>query len=281
MLHSLAEPRHTDNLASHDPQITFTVDFCLDAILSFAALHMAYIKPHKREMYVQHALQLHERALRKATAILPNVTDENCATLYAFAGLTCFISFAKPRTSKEWGPEISDWLIASRGARTIIDSTKDRIHSTSLSPLFTIGGHRAALRELETSSTVAPLTDFRFITEKVAEPEIVEIYRLAIEEPSKSLSMVSEMTRWGGCETTDVLVWLFRIPTRYFDLVSDRAPESLVILAYFCIVTRELESLWWMEGWSSHLLHVIHSLLDPEYAVWLQWPIEKLGWHPS
>jgi hypothetical protein len=54
-----------------------------------------------------------------------------------------------------------------------------------------------------------------------------------------------------------------------------------VILSYFCILLDSVRSYWWNRGWMEHLLSEIHSLLNQEYRIWMQRPMEETGWIPG
>ncbi len=67
----------------------------------------------------------------------------------------------------------------------------------------------------------------------------------------------------------------------FIEMLDQRSPPALVIFAHFVVLLKYLGSCWWMQGWSTHLLQEIWSLLDQEHRVWIRWPIEEIGWLPS
>lgn len=62
--------------------------------------------------------------------------------------------------------------------------------------------------------------------------------------------------------------------------VQQRKPVALVIFASFCVLLNELEARWWVKGWVFHLMSGIYESLEREFRVWVQSPIEQIGWIP-
>ena len=110
----------------------------------------------------------------------------------------------------------------------------------------------------------------------VTEPHLLHVYMDAIDELHKSFALAYSGA-FEALETTEVFVFLFRVSEEYFRLLQDRTQESLAIFAYFCPITKRLESNWWCKGFSSHLMSEIYVLLDEEHRLWIQWAIEETG----
>lgn len=267
------------------PQIGFSSIYVMRAILALSALHLAYHRPTQKEFYISQALLHHETALRIANSILPDITQENCSGLYLFAALTCLISCAKPRIPGDFllvGERgISDWLILFRGTRLIIDSADGNLKSGPLEPMFRIGARRAQLREIGLNTNHDHLLELqRLIKETVTDQRMLETYETAINEMGKSFATVYSIGSQ-SCETSDVFIWLFLVPDEFLELLSQRQPGALCIFAYYCVVLNQLDSMWWIKGWSTHLISGIYHSLDYEHQHWIQWPIEQIGWIPS
>lgn len=268
------------------PQVGLTSTFAMRAIMAMSALHLAHYKPAHKASYVAIANHHHELALRAVTGTLPNITKDNCEALYVFAALTCLISCAKPRKPGDFllvgNRGISEWLQLFRGTRFIIDHADSVLRAGPLGPMFSIGHRRMQLREAAAIKNEDQLLDLRRLIDQQTNlsQETQNIYVEAINELSKSFAMSSELGPQ-GCESADVFVWVFRISDEYLALLSKRSPEAMVIFAYFCVVLKELEWAWWMQGWSSHLVSGIYHALNHEYRIWIRWPIEQIGFVPT
>jgi hypothetical protein len=71
--------------------------------------------------------------------------------------------------------------------------------------------------------------------------------------------------------------WPVQVTQEYLDLLKDRDPVALILLAHYCILLLPLEGNWYMSGYSKRLLTRIYNQLDEEWRPWLRWPLEEIG----
>lgn len=265
------------------PKFGFSSPFVLHGILSLSALHLAYLKPGQHAQYVAQAEFHHNLALQMVSTTLPLIDEENAAAVYLFSTITSIISCAKPRQPNDFwviGDRDIEWLSLFRGTRWIIASAEDTIKPGALAPIFRNGSRRSFARNARFNVRLTYLDDLRnLLKDHVADVHRLEVYFGAIEDLGKSFATVEEEGP-RNCQTADVFVWLLQISDEYLQLLRQREPEALVIFSYFCVITYELEWMWWMQGLSIHLISGIYYFLDDEYRCWLQWPMEQLGWVP-
>jgi hypothetical protein len=82
----------------------------------------------------------------------------------------------------------------------------------------------------------------------------------------------------GGGEPTDfAFCWAYRIPVRFQDLIRERQPFALVVLAHYAVVLHHLHESWWMGSWGTRILNEIVDYLDPEWRELISWPIDATG----
>ena len=266
------------------PQYGFASSFVIRAVLAISALHLAYVKPERKDLYISHALHHHDIALRAVTSILPDMTRDNCCALYLFSVMTCIISCAKPHRQGDFlligEGGISEWLTIFRGARTIIEHASDTVRAGPLAPMFTSGERKLRLREERFTGAQNYMLELRQNIEGAVRDSVtLQIYLDSLEEMSKSFGMVLDGDAQ-SCESADVFIWLFLVSDDYLRLLNERTPESLVILGYFCVILKQLEWTWWIQGRSTYLIAGIYWLLDEEHRLWIQWPMEQIGWVP-
>ncbi|KAL4972872.1 hypothetical protein BDW66DRAFT_114687 [Aspergillus desertorum] len=99
------------------------------------------------------------------------------------------------------------------------------------------------------------------------------VYEDAISKLDRSLEMLSK----GGEPTMIALRWLFRLPSRYLDLVREKRPLALIIFAHYCAVLHHLRDRWWMGDWGSRLVKEISQLLGPERMGAILWASDIVG----
>jgi hypothetical protein len=264
-------------------------------ILAISALHLAYFQPERREFFTVQATLQSQAGLRAATLILPNLTCENCSAIYIFSVLTCIYTLASPRKPGDLlvlgSTGVAEWLTLFRGTVSVIESfivnsSDDALKFGVLGPMIIAGARRAALRDAHASAAKrsteeGQLGELRQVfREAVTDPHMLQVYMDAIDELQKSFTVaykdVSQMT-----ESTNVFIFLFRVSEEYLLSLQQRTQESLAIFAYFCVIAKRLDTNWWSEGWSNHLLSRVYAELDDEHRLWIRWPIEEIGWVPD
>ncbi|GFF52972.1 hypothetical protein IFM61606_06487 [Aspergillus udagawae] len=251
-------------------------------MLAISALHMAYLRPAQRQFYVSQAERHHNVALKFVTSNMTQLMNENSSAVFLFSVLTSFFSCAQPRKLDDLllfqQGRISEWLVLFRGAGTIVEYAQEELRSGPLAALLSIRQRRSDYRDTLSTQGQPFMNDLEeLVREEVKDQRELQIYLGAIQELRVSFALWSDTGAW---ETGDVFVWLLRVSEEFLTLLREQQHVALVIFGYFCPLLRRLEWMWWLEGWSVHLLSRIHGLLDQEHRTWIQWPMEQLGWRP-
>ncbi|KAE8371817.1 hypothetical protein BDV26DRAFT_275302 [Aspergillus bertholletiae] len=262
------------------PRIGFTAPYTLRAILAIAALHLAVLCPERRQFYVTQANTHHEAALKLATPEMANIGPDNSAPLFLLSALSSFISCAKPLKLGNFflleDNNIADWLLLIRGTGTILDFADESLKTGPLASMFAV---RDQHQNFQTCRRHHILEELRqLILDEAQDQSMVHLYIGTLDEMNRSFIMCFEYHL--RLETADVFVWLMRVPYDFLVLLKNYEPLALVILAYFCVLLHQLEWMWCIKGWSTHLLSQIYDQLSPTHRVWIRWPIEQIGFLP-
>jgi len=111
---------------------------------------------------------------------------------------------------------------------------------------------------------------------------LLPIYDRAIKELRQALSVCLSADEGGGAlDIYDAFIWHFVVADDFMPLLKEPPEqEAVVIFAHFCILLKKLESHWWLQGWGTHLVGKAWELLDQEHRLWIQWPIQEIGFLP-
>ena len=71
--------------------------------------------------------------------------------------------------------------------------------------------------------------------------------------------------------------WLERVPREFLDLLVERRPKALVLLAHIACLLKRAEQYWYMNGAGERIVRTVVNLLDQEWIGWIQWPLEIMG----
>lgn len=264
------------------PQLAFSFDFVMHGILALSALHLAYLYPQK-DFYVSIARTHHQVSIRRGRELLPHITQENCSGLYIFSVLVAVYTLASPPRKPEdfllvEETVIAPWLLMFRGNRAIMDNSRATLMSGPLGPMFKYGFRKVGLRELpmnETSTGEEQLNVLQsLIAKTILDPTTFDIYVKAIEELRKSFAVFNlNKDNYGS---TDAFIWVHCVSEEYLHLLKNRTQESLCVFAFFCVLLHQMNSIWWGEGWGTHLMTQIRRLLNKEHLQWIWWPVEQV-----
>lgn len=131
--------------------------------------------------------------------------------------------------------------------------------------MFKSGSRRNELREAHSASLPPlehPLDELRvLIHTTVSDQNQLQDYDKALDELRKSLilSYYQGINDNGG----DLFIWIFRATEGFLQLLRSQTPESLVILAYFCVLLKRSEHKY------------VTKLQSPIFNVWCSCPFAK------
>ncbi|KAL4783596.1 hypothetical protein BJX76DRAFT_368339 [Aspergillus varians] len=265
------------------PQVGFTSAFVMHAILAVSALHLYRRRAGQRKQQCLDQAHAHHMAAMQVVA--PNIsrlTEEQGTAVILFSWLTCVYACGRPHTQGDTlvvGP--AEWLTFLRGNKIVLDSSSDGLRLGILAPVFRNGARNSYLRRstpvAEAQRYVARLK--QFIMEDVSDPGEHGMYMDVVDLLGKSYAMVMRPEA-RMADTTVVLAWLFEVPDQFLDRLRRQSPPALIIYAYFCILVKKLDWMWWLEGLSEKFMAELFDALDEGYRDWLRWPSEAIGWTP-
>jgi hypothetical protein len=274
------------------PSLGFSHDFVMHGILALAALHLAYLRPESRDIYLSQAVAHHQEGLRKATPVLSQFEEENASAIYTHSGLTLLYTFASSKNSDDFiligDAGIAEWIILSRQTYSIIRYSNDKLFAGPLGPMFAAGVRRSTIQDQLTEEGLdvpeaEPLNQlFARICETTADDWKREAYRHAINELHKVFRVVYSQPL-DTLESTDMNIWAYRIKDEYLTLLKEQTQEALAIMAFFAAVPQlfDMKKHWFLEGFSIHLISRIYPLIDAQHLPWIEWPLGEIGWRPS
>jgi len=277
------------------PQLASNHCFLKHGILACTAMHRAHQIPAERQRYQFIAAYHQNIALPEFRSLIGNVTERTCSALLAFSYLLILNTIASDDQDENLllvggknEASLPDWLQVIRGSCSLFGNCCKIILNGPISPLATeaTAGHSPTPEPEEPESEDAVRLDLLFrvpflgqssIAKRIAEvkPSPFPGALMKLQEAFSKIQVarsVSKCTLW-----TVIYAWPAQVSQDYLDLLKDRDPPALILLAHYCILLEPLESTWYMHGFRKRLLSRIYHQLDPEWQKWLQWPVEEIG----
>ncbi|PGH08681.1 hypothetical protein AJ79_05963 [Helicocarpus griseus UAMH5409] len=265
-------------------QLGFQHEFLLRGILAVSALHLSYLRPHRRESLALRASTHQSIAVQSFHEALNRVDTSNCVAIFAFSCIIVALTFAAPRSPE--GPEslgaqkeILDWFYMVRGCNSVLQTQWPTLSQSFLAPLLKKGmtHETAASHTVRDSDRVTDLLRLCSSESVVQDRETANAYALAIHELLNAYTQVSILMERKQDFVPVIFVWPIAIPQAYLRLLGERKPEAMVILAHYSALLQRVDDQWFMKGWARYLVKQIETALGEEWQRWLEWPKEVTG----
>ncbi|KAI0196628.1 hypothetical protein EV127DRAFT_84348 [Xylaria flabelliformis] len=266
------------------PQLGFAHPYVLKGVLAIAALHLARLRPQQKDSLLEQAMMHHTAASSMALPLITDASGENFPPIFHFSMLTTIITFARPRAPDNFllvsDGIVPDWLLITRGVRTLLQSQGNAVLSmSSLDALFYAGLKLSTQWEQENHEHEG-LKDLENNIRNHAPPQKAAELCDGILTLRRCFNLFNTSGFSEEERMRSALMWLVKVPDPLIELLKNQDSEALCVLAFFCVLLRRLEHFWWIEGWACHLIERIYATLDERYRLWIRWPLEEVGWAP-
>jgi hypothetical protein len=99
----------------------------------------------------------------------------------------------------------------------------------------------------------------------------VAIYRSSALHLAKSFAFMDEVGMDSGVSTWSILgLWPVSVDKEYIDLLYERHPGALILLAHYCIILKQMQQRWYFAGRASKLMASIVALLDARWLPFIE-----------
>lgn len=265
------------------PKIALSKHFLLHGILSLAALHLARLEPSRAANLYSQAVQHHQNGLGIFRTTITNITQDNCDACFLFSVTLAMYQWASTNgkgslffSDVRDGETTVDWARVLRGVR-MLENAWGWIHEGPLLPMFqnTPEGFTPDELALEDQGRFDALPQLWLSDGTGFTPEDIS----ALDEALKLLVKYYRMAicaQAGVNHVAAVFTWPIEVSNHFIELIHKRAPAALILLAHFCLLLNRIDTFWWNQGMSRHLLQTVHQTLGREWESWIRWPLQEL-----
>lgn len=217
-------------------------------------------------------------------------TPAQAESLFLFSALTIYFALGCPRRNDRFllvgESGFPDWMFLLQGTRTFIAIAGERMAGV-LAPLISIAKDCWVARENNRSPGTevhCRLDELRDLIQcREPDPSRTTTYLHALDELHKSFSIfdTGDGCPPPRCDLTDAFLWIHEVAGDLLPLLRDTRQEAVAIFAFFSVFLKRAGSQWYVQGWADHLIAKCYDLLDEEHRLWIQWPLEEIGWIPG
>lgn len=183
-------------------------------------------------------------------------------------------------------PEDSDfaqiqWVKLHRGSHAVIRAVWPWIETGPLSPVFKpwIGldaSHPTPLDPVEKKH----LDDLAesWNTHSTHQIPVPAERKEVLETTLQTLRRVFSLSTYKPeiSELAATISWMALIPEAFVQLIEERVPGALLLIAHYCVLLKRLENMWWVKGKAENLLETVRATLGDGWERWLNWPINEV-----
>ncbi|OBT61167.1 hypothetical protein VE03_09448 [Pseudogymnoascus sp. 23342-1-I1] len=253
----------------------FSHAFLMSEILALSALHLAIVHPSRKQQLESVAADLQTSALSSFNQTCHQVTSSNCLPMFIFSSLignhvfhTTFKSHSE--NFHTFLEEFVKYMQLHRGVRSVISNNWGLLRGLTAKALMldddselptpgeAQGNECDSLRNLLDTADLGPATK--------------DTYVRAVES-----------LQWGfdAQRVRNVVglafAWPIQISSEYLDLLKQRRPEALAILAYYAVMLHSHRHVWLVGGAGRYLIESISGYLGTYWENWLAWPNAALA----
>ncbi|PHH63798.1 hypothetical protein CDD81_5455 [Ophiocordyceps australis] len=271
------------------PQIAFDdKPYLMDAILSVAALHLRTECPDDRSLvrishtYAASTLTQYRSCLDRA------MSADNAEALFLTATLIAFQSsasriFVKEETDADRAGSNDrytlpmPWFHAFQGVKTIVAASWQWIRNSEVVKAV-IDSQPSLQLDL---NPLGPDSFFGHLLDGLEE-ELANEPQSHTQATSQAYSHAVSVLNWAhkNVHAPATLAFPASVSRRYVELVEEKRPRALVILACFFALLKRMDDVWWLKDAARREVTGLVNMFEPGSVWWrhLEWPVRISVW---
>ncbi|KAJ3579573.1 hypothetical protein NPX13_g991 [Xylaria arbuscula] len=274
------------DLAAADGYMAMTVQaavqapYLMDQALAISAAHMSVTRPSQRRFYQQEAAQLQTRALALFNGSRALEKTEQAMAGFVYSTLLSqHVLFDAFSTRDDFQTLLEKLVAAFRicgGVRLVSGNSWPFIMSQYQHHVGISLPHEFIDVDGGETILTTKLADIRSrMANANLSPSILDPCDTALQY-LQELSYARNRASILYFRATHLLHWAVRVPSSFIDLVEQRRPEALIIIAHYALLIHDAKGHWLSGDAGAFIIRSITVLLGKYWAHWLAWPNEVL-----
>lgn len=273
-------------------QHAVSTPYLMYEILSISAKHLSTIRSHQQPFLQHLATELQTSALSMFNAQMQSPHDENCTPDYVSRFIfASFLGSHMLHDTIAYGDgdftvflnNFVQYLHVTKGVHLNLQGTWELLHETALKPLLVAGtkalhgGSETVSPECEKLEELFKSADLSPSSSKAYESAVsflraaYHAHRQAVDERD---NFDASPLLYGA--RTSVYAWPILVPIEYVELVQQRRPEALAVLAHYAILLHRYRYSWTIGDGGRFMIEGITKYLGPYWEPWLASPNQEL-----
>ncbi|KAF2680915.1 hypothetical protein K458DRAFT_434162 [Lentithecium fluviatile CBS 122367] len=267
------------------PRLAFAHPFVMHGIFAISAVHLITLQPNRRLELTRRAVEAEQAALPSYRQLVASNDPKSIHAIFAFASFVAPYLLAQSHLMGVPNGRIPDrddehphWFLVLRGVVCLLVKNWSEL---SQGPLKSLVRHIDPV-DCDRNPEDAHYTKLYRMLEPTlsstaGDREALSHCRLALDELRKIAAYpFSPRNTLDAMESSYApMVWPGVVSDRFINLVYERKPEALVILAHFCALLKKLNSCWYLRGVGISLLGAIGAELGGLWESRIAWAVAQ------
>lgn len=256
--------------------------YLMDELLAFSALHLSTLQSDNDEkaQYLRQAAELQTRALSLFNAVEPQVHDENCVAMFVFSSVigmhALFDGVRSRKDFTDFLDGIIRYLKLHRGVRPIARQSWNLLRETELklviNPIEDSNENEPTAYEHGECDTLASLLE---VSRDQLGPEPYRVCYEAVQTLIWAFGQHRVLPK--PYPTHITLAWPIMISAEFVELLEQRQPISLVILAHWGVLLHKAREFWVFADAGRVLIEFMSGYLGIYWNEWMALPRKVLN----
>ena len=259
-------------------RVAFATPYLMDELLAYAAAHKSILDPEKSGMFMSESTKLQTRALALYNRASPKVSQGTGLPMFIFSSLLSHHIIFTVSSSAHGGLDavidgLTRSIVIHRGLAAI---------ATESWPLFSVDLQQQFIRNCRRDHMPIPSSpdsgkECDALLTRLDAADITPTSRTTLCRAVETLQ-----DRFDTLHTNDphamwaaVQDWLMGVPAHYIELLNQKQPEAVVVLAHFAVLLDRVAEHWFVGDLGIRLMRLIDNHLGSSWEGWLEWPNQE------
>ncbi|KAJ0305908.1 uncharacterized protein N0V96_001372 [Colletotrichum fioriniae] len=254
--------------------------YLMDVLLGLSAQHMAELNPQRADFYHHEATQLQTRALMLFNDAKEEIDDDTCIPMFLFA--SCLGTQVLCDTLRSYRTDFNGfldqfawYLNLHRGVSTVTGRSWHIIRESGCKPFVDfLESNKPDPNQRSEVDILHSMLDQADLG-----PVSLQACRDATESLRQSYSIYRSIAIKSNHQSASVMAFGVRVTTGFIDVVKQRRPEALVILAFYAVLLHWCRSYWIFGDAGQWIIRSVSAHLGDYWSEWLAFPQAVLEVH--
>ncbi|KAI5273458.1 hypothetical protein E4T47_03374 [Aureobasidium subglaciale] len=262
---------------------SLSYEFLMHNFMALSALHL-YSKNRSRSELFDRACYLQGIAIQQVQPIIANLSEQDSLAALLFSSHTSAFGLAEFMLNPHHDDtdpidKIVECFQLSRGIKVVVSPFWPYLSQTWLKQLLSRRDNKEDSVRATLASEFPTYSMVRSLAFGQEDTERRKCCLETIEDIFTSIGAVLQHPEDYPTSAHLIDQWVVRLPNEFKDMLVERRPVALIILAYWAVLTTINPRPWHLRGLAEVLITRIENILGGEWAEFLRWPREKIAEH--